>query len=75
MAVTSTPISCSAKIVTNKGTDASTGAMIKGSVPISGLAAGADNTKVYNVAALLSACIAHSAIQITKTETVELENE
>ena len=70
-----TPVSCKAALVTNKGADPQTGSLMKGSVAINGLRAGADNTKIYNVASLLAACVAHPVLTITKTETVELSNE
>ncbi|MCR4818525.1 MAG: hypothetical protein K5841_06170 [Fretibacterium sp.] len=72
--IMTTPVSCRAALVTNKGTDSS-GKLVRGSVGITGLSAGADNTKLYNVAALLSACVAHPVLTITKTETVELSDE
>lgn len=69
-----TPVSCSAAVITNKGQDAD-GHLIKGKVSMNGLRAGADNAKIYNVASLLGACLAHQVLTITKTETVELSNE
>ena len=72
--IMTTPVSCKATLITNKGSDAN-GSLIKGKVSISGLRAGADDTKLYNVAALVAACVAHPVLTITKTETVELTEE
>ena len=72
--IITTPVSCKAALITNKGTDAN-GSLVRGSVGINGLRAEADNTKLYNVASLLAGCLAHPMLTITKTETVELSNE
>ena len=72
--IMTTPVSCKASLVTNKGQDAE-GHLVKGKVSLNGLRAGADNAKIYNVASLLGACLAHPVLTITKTETVELSNE
>lgn len=69
-----TPVTCKAALITNKGSDAN-GRLVRGNVGINGLRAGADDTKLYNVASLLAACLAHPVLTITKTETVELSNE
>ena len=72
--IMTTPVSCKATLITNKGSDAS-GKLVKGNIGINGLRAGVDNTKLYNVAALVAACVAHPVLTITKTETVELTEE
>ena len=72
--IMTTPVSCKAALITNKGSDAN-GRLVRGNVGINGLRAGADNTKLYNVASLLAACLAHPVLTVTKTETVELSNE
>lgn len=72
--IMTTPVSCKAQLITNKGEDAS-GSLVKGKVSINGLRADADNQKIYNVAALLAACVAHQVLTIVKTESVELSNE
>ena len=72
--IMTTPVSCKAAMITNKGQDAD-GRLVKGNIGISGLRAGADNTKIYNVASLVAACVAHPVLTITKTETVELTEE
>lgn len=74
MAIMTTPVSCKAALITNLGQDAS-GALRKGNVSINGLRAAADNQKLYNVAALLCSCVAHPVMKITKTETVELDED
>lgn len=74
MAVIETPISCKAGLLLNKGQDASTGKTITGYSNMNGLAAGADNQKVYDVASLLADCVDSPVIRIYKTETVELED-
>lgn len=73
MAITSTPISCSAKLLLNKGQSAE-GKTLTGSSSISGLVAAADNQKVYNVASALADCVADPVIRIEKSEKVELED-
>lgn len=75
MAIVTTPISTKALLTLNKGQDASTGKTITGTTSINGLVAGADNTKLYNVAVLLSDCVAYPVVRIVKTESMELENE
>ncbi len=75
MAVMTTPKSCKATLVTNKGSDPVSGSMIKGNVAISGLRATADNDKIYAVAQLLASCLAHQVITVLKTESVELSLE
>lgn len=75
MAITTTPISCKAALTLNKGQDPSTGKTITGTAGINGLAAGADNQKIYNVAALYSECVAYPVVRVLKTESVELEEE
>ena len=72
--IMTTPVSCKATLITNKGSDAN-GSLVKGNVSISGLRAGVDNTKLYNVASLLCACVAHPVLKIIKTEAVELSEE
>ncbi|MCR4817364.1 MAG: hypothetical protein K5841_00220 [Fretibacterium sp.] len=72
--IMTTPVSCKAALVTNRGTDSS-GGLLRGSVGINGLRAGADNDKIFSVASLLAACLAHPVLTITKTETVELSDE
>ena len=72
--IMTTPVSCEAALITNRGQDAE-GRLVKGNVGINGLRAGADNTKLYNVASLVAACVAHPVLTITKTETVELTEE
>ena len=72
--IMTTPVSCKATLITNKGSGAN-GKLVKGSIGINGLRAGVDNTKLYNVAALAAACAAHPVLTITKTETVELTEE
>ena len=72
--IMTTPVSCKANLITNKGSDAN-GRLVKGNVSINGLRAGADDTKLYSVASLLAACLAHPVLTVTKTETVELSNE
>ena len=72
--IITTPVTCKAALITNKGSDAN-GRLVRGNVGINGLRAGADDTKLYNVASLLAACLAHPVLTITKTETVELSNE
>ena len=75
MAVTAIPITSKAALVLNKGQDPDTGKTINGNCSISGLVANPDNTKVYNVAALLAECLAYPVIKVTKTQSVELANE
>ena len=75
MAVTAVPISCKAGLTLNKGQDPDTGKTLSGTCSINGLRAGADNTKIYNVAALLAECVAYPVVRVVKTESVELENE
>ena len=75
MAVIATPISCRAALMLNKGQDSHTGKTLTGTANINGLVAGADNTKLYNVAALLADCVAYPVVRVVKTEAVELENE
>lgn len=75
MAITTTPISTKGGLVLNKGQDASTGKVITGQGYIPGLKSGADNSKLYNVAAAYADCTQYPVIRIFKTETVELENE
>lgn len=75
MAVTATPISAKAALTLNKGQDPDTGKTINGTASINGLAAGADNQKVYNVAALYAECVAYPVVRVVKTESSELEDE
>ena len=72
--IMTTPVSCKATLITNKGQD-SEGHLVKGKVNIGGLRAGVNDTKLYNVASLLCACVAHQVLTIVKTESVELTEE
>ena len=75
MAIVAVPITSKASLVLNKGQDPDTGKTISGSCSITGLVAGPDNTKLYNVASLLAECVAYPVVKVTKTETDELSNE
>lgn len=74
MAVTATPISSKGSLKLNKGQDPDTGKTITGTSSINGIVAGADNTKLYNIAAALADCVAYPVVQVIKAESYELEN-
>jgi len=75
MAIVTTPVSTRGGLLLNKGQNPNTGKVITGQGNIPGLKSGADNSKLYNVAAAYAECTQYPVIRIYKTETVELENE